>query len=94
MSTGLQIPSQGRLDFLALGALVHRLDPGVYPFHKARSCTIHVSGGEFNTAANLSDCFRLRTGVASAMVRASSVVMSASCALPGFWCDGRSSARR
>jgi hypothetical protein len=27
-----------------------------------------VSGGEFNTAANLSDCFRLRTGIATAMV--------------------------
>jgi 2-dehydro-3-deoxygluconokinase len=68
MSTVLQIPSEGRLDFLSLGALVHRLDPGVFPFHKARSCTIHVSGGEFNTAANLSDCFRLRTGIASAIV--------------------------
>jgi 2-dehydro-3-deoxygluconokinase len=68
MNTGLRIPAGGRLDFLALGALVHRLDPGVYPFHKARSCTIHVSGGEFNTAANLSDCFRLRAGIATAMV--------------------------
>ncbi len=27
------------LDFLALGALVHRLDPGVIPFRKARSST-------------------------------------------------------
>ena len=25
------------LDFLALGAVVHRLDPGVIPFRKARS---------------------------------------------------------
>ena len=56
------------LDFLALGSLVHRLDPGVVPFRKARSVEIHVSGGEYNVAANLSDCFRLRTGVASAMV--------------------------
>ena len=38
------------------------------PFRKATSCEIHVSGGEFNTAANLADCFRLRTGVATAMV--------------------------
>jgi 2-dehydro-3-deoxygluconokinase len=68
MSTSLRIPATGRLDFLSLGALVHRLDPGVYPFHKARACTIHVSGGEFNTAANLADCFGLRTGVVSAMV--------------------------
>jgi 2-dehydro-3-deoxygluconokinase len=56
------------LDFLALGALVHRLDPGVVPFRKATHCAIHVSGGEYNTAANLSDCFRLRAGIATAMV--------------------------
>jgi 2-dehydro-3-deoxygluconokinase len=56
------------LDFLSLGALVHRLDPGVVPFRKARSLEVHVSGGEYNVAANLSDCFRLRTGVATAMV--------------------------
>ena len=68
MTSALQIPSAGALDFLALGALVHRLDPGVIPFRKATSCTIHVSGGEFNTAANLADCFGLRTGIASAMV--------------------------
>src|SRR3712207_2664965 len=55
-------------DFLALGALVHRLDPGVIPFRKARSVDIHVSGGEYNVAAGLSDCFGLRTGVATAMV--------------------------
>jgi len=68
MQTALSIPDDGNLDFLALGAMVHRLDPGVVPFRKAQTCTIHVSGGEFNTAANLSDCFRLRTGIASAMV--------------------------
>ena len=56
------------LDLLSLGALVHRLDPGAVPFRKARSFDIHVSGGEYNVAANLADCFGLRTGVASAMV--------------------------
>src|ERR1700719_4576102 len=56
------------LDFLALGALIHRLDPGVIPLRKARSVEIHVSGGEYNVAANLSDCFGLRTGIATAMV--------------------------
>jgi 2-dehydro-3-deoxygluconokinase len=68
MSTDLNIPSQGALDLVSLGALVHRLDPGIIPFRKATSCQIHVSGGEFNVAANLSDCFRLNTGIASAMV--------------------------
>jgi 2-dehydro-3-deoxygluconokinase len=55
------------LDFLSLGALVHRLDPGVIPFRKARTLDIHVSGGEYNVAANLSDCFGLKTGIATAM---------------------------
>jgi 2-dehydro-3-deoxygluconokinase len=68
MTAPLQIPATGELDFLALGALVHRLDPGIVPFRKAHTCAIHVSGGEFNTAANLADCFRLRTAVAAAMV--------------------------
>jgi 2-dehydro-3-deoxygluconokinase len=57
-----------QLDFLALGALVHRLDPGVIPFRKARSFEVHVSGGEYNVAAGLADCFGLRTGLATAMV--------------------------
>src|SRR5882672_7004573 len=56
------------LDFLSLGALVHRLDPGLIPFRKARAFDVHVSGGEYNVAANLADCFGLRTGVATAMV--------------------------
>jgi 2-dehydro-3-deoxygluconokinase len=56
------------LDFLSLGALVHRLDPGVIPFRKARTLDIHVSGGEYNVAANLADCFGMKTGVCTAMV--------------------------
>ena len=68
MSYGLSIRPDGALDFLSLGALVHRLDPGIIPFRKANSCQIHVSGGEFNCAANLADCFRMQTGIATAMV--------------------------
>lgn len=69
MSTTLKIPAQGTLDLLALGAIIHRLDPGLVPFRKANALAIHVSGGEFNVAANLSDCFRQRTAIAAAMVR-------------------------
>src|SRR5512135_130711 len=68
MDSGLNIKSDGALDFLSLGALVHRLDPGIIPFRKATECKIHVSGGEFNCAANLSDCFGMRTGIVTAMV--------------------------
>jgi len=68
MNYGLNIRPEGALDFVSLGALVHRLDPGIIPFRKATQCLIHVSGGEFNCAANLSDCFGMKTGIASAMV--------------------------
>ncbi len=68
MNSGLKIPPNGALDFVSLGALIHRLDPGIIPFRKASECRIHVSGGEFNCAANLADCFGLKTGIATAMV--------------------------
>ena len=65
---GLNISPGAAMDLISLGALVHRLDPGIIPFRKASKCQIHVSGGEFNVAANLSDCFQMNTGVATAMV--------------------------
>ena len=68
MSYGLDIRKDGALDFVSIGGLVHRLDPGIIPFRKAKQCQIHVSGGEFNVAANLADCFGLKTGIATAMV--------------------------
>ncbi|MEJ7592893.1 MAG: hypothetical protein WKF77_15195 [Planctomycetaceae bacterium] len=64
----LKVPASGDLDFVSLGALVNRLDPGIIPFRKASRLSIHVSGGEFNCAANLADCFQLKTGIATAMV--------------------------
>jgi 2-dehydro-3-deoxygluconokinase len=68
MQPALNIPKNAELDFVSLGALVHRLDPGVIPFRKATECQIHVSGGEFNVAANLADCFGMQTGIATAIV--------------------------
>jgi 2-dehydro-3-deoxygluconokinase len=68
MKYGLNIPEKGQLDLVSLGAMVHRLDPGIVPFKKATNFNVHVSGGEFNVAANLSDCFNMRTGIATAMV--------------------------
>jgi len=63
----LESSAGGALDLVSLGAVVHRLDPGVIPFRKAVECRIHVSGGEFNVAANLADCFGLRTAIVTAM---------------------------
>ncbi len=68
MGNDLKIPAEGAFDLISLGALVHRLDPGIIPFRKAASCQIHVSGGEFNVAANLADCFRLNTAITTALV--------------------------
>lgn len=69
MKYGLNILPQGAaLDLVSIGAVVNRLDPGIIPFRKATEFQIHVSGGEFNIAANLANCFRLQTGVATAMV--------------------------
>lgn len=64
----LEVPPGGALDLLSLGALVTRLDPGTVPFRKAARLDIHVSGGEYNVAANLASCFGLRTAMATAMV--------------------------
>jgi 2-dehydro-3-deoxygluconokinase len=55
MKYGLNIRQEGALDFVSVGALVHRLDPGIVPFRKATNCAIHVSGGEFNCAHRRSD---------------------------------------
>jgi 2-dehydro-3-deoxygluconokinase len=68
MKYGLNIKQEGNLDFVSLGALNHRVDSGIIPFRKAIEWQVHPSGGEYNVAANLSDCFHLRTGLVSAMV--------------------------
>ena len=68
MGSVLKIPPGGALDLVSLGALVHRLDPGIIPFRKSSEYQIHVSGGEYNVAANLSDCFRMKTAIVTAMV--------------------------
>ncbi len=68
MANPLTIRADGALDLLALGAVVTRLDPGIIPFRKATSYAVHVSGGEFNVAANVADAFGLRSAIATAMV--------------------------
>lgn len=68
MKYGMNIRTEGALDFLSLGALNHRVDPGIVPFGKATTWQVHPSGGEYNVAANLANCFRLKCGIASAMV--------------------------
>ena len=66
---GLDLKTDGKLDLVSLGALNHRVDSGNIPFSKATEWKVHPSGGEYNVAANLANCFRLRTGIVSAMVK-------------------------
>jgi 2-dehydro-3-deoxygluconokinase len=68
MKYGLKILPEAALDFISLGALNHRVDPGIIPFGKATEWHVHPSGGEYNVAANLANCFQLKTGMVSAMV--------------------------
>ncbi|MFA6410334.1 MAG: sugar kinase [Candidatus Buchananbacteria bacterium] len=68
MKEKLEATRSSGIDLLSLGALVNRLDPGVYPWQYAHSVEVHVSGGEFNVAANLAACFGQNTAIASAMV--------------------------
>jgi 2-dehydro-3-deoxygluconokinase len=68
MKYGLNIIPNASLDLVSLGALNHRVDPGIIPFSKATEWQVHPSGGEYNVAANLANCFKLRTGMVSAMV--------------------------
>mgnify|MGYP000002902898 CR=1 FL=1 len=68
MSLAIKTKDSCELDFLSLGGLVMRMDPGIVPFAFADHYQVHVSGGEYNVAANLARCFRMRTAIASAMV--------------------------
>lgn len=68
MKPGLTNISNSALDFISLGALNHRVDPGSIPFGKATTWQVHPSGGEYNVAANLANCFKLKTGIVSAIV--------------------------
>ncbi len=68
MKYGFNLKSSGALDFVSLGALNHRVDSGIIPFSKATQWNVYPSGGEYNVAANLANCFKLHTGMVSAMV--------------------------
>ncbi|MDP2994041.1 MAG: sugar kinase [Anaerolineales bacterium] len=68
MKYGMNIRQEGSLDLVSLGALNHRVDSGIVPFRKATTWQVHPSGAEYNVAANLSDCFRMNTGIVTAMV--------------------------
>ena len=45
LERSVQHTDEGALDFISLGALVHRIDPGVVPFRKASECQITSAAG-------------------------------------------------
>jgi 2-dehydro-3-deoxygluconokinase len=55
-----------RLDLLALGEVMLRLDPGEGRIRTARAFRVWEGGGEYNVARGLRRCFGLRTGVCTA----------------------------
>jgi len=61
-------PAGEELDFIIVGALVHRLDSGIVPVCKAQEFKLHVRGAEFNIAANLAGGFGLLAGICTASV--------------------------
>jgi 2-dehydro-3-deoxygluconokinase len=67
MNYGPTIRQEGALICCPLGPSFTGWIQGL-SIRKAIECQIHVSGGEFNVAANPADCFRLNTGNATAMV--------------------------
>jgi len=62
MKDSLSIPPSGALDFLSLGAVVHRLDPGIVPFAKRVNASSTLARRVQLSLPKLADCFRLNTG--------------------------------
>ena len=66
MSLNVKPPGSG-WDLVALGEVMLRLDPGDSRIHTARRFDVWEGGGEYNVAKSLSQCFGLRTALASAL---------------------------
>ncbi len=61
-------PEGRRFDLVALGEVMLRLDPGEGRIATTRHFRAWEGGGEYNVARGLARCFRLRTGVVTALV--------------------------
>lgn len=54
-------------DFVALGEVLLRFDPGDDRIHNARSFRVFEGGGEYNVARNLSKVFRLESAILTSL---------------------------
>lgn len=55
-------------DFVALGEVMLRFDPGDGRISTARRCDVYEGGGEYNGARGLKRCFGLDTAIVTAFV--------------------------
>jgi 2-dehydro-3-deoxygluconokinase len=60
-------PGAARLDLVALGEVMLRLDPGEGRIATTRSFRAWEGGGEYNVARGLARCFGMRTAVVTAL---------------------------
>ncbi len=66
----LDLKSEGTFNYdcVALGEVMLRFDPGEGRVRNARSFRVWEGGGEYNVARGLRKCFRLNSGVVTALV--------------------------
>ena len=68
MTLTLRPKDECRFDFVALGEIMLRFDPGEGRIRNARSFRVWEGGGEYNVARGLRRCFGMRTAVVTALV--------------------------
>ena len=83
MSTTLSIPPDGALDFVSLGAVVHRLDPGIIPFLEKMRREMRKGHHRFFTRRYMGDTLCRSCG-GSRLRPEVSLVRLGDCTLPDF----------
>ena len=68
MSLTIKSKDNCRWDFLSLGEVMLRLDPGDGRIHTTRNFRAWEGGGEYNVARGLRRCFAMETGIVTAFV--------------------------
>jgi len=67
MSLAIKPKDNCRWDFLSLGEVMLRLDPGEGRIHTTRNFQVWEGGGEYNVARGLHRCFGMETSVVTAL---------------------------
>jgi 2-dehydro-3-deoxygluconokinase len=67
MSIKIKSKAETEFDFVSLGEILLRFDPGDERIHNARSFKIFDGGAEYNVARNLAKVFRQRASIVTAL---------------------------